>query len=264
MNKTRNSNIEIIRIISIIMIVISHYCVHGVLNPSTMPLGLNRFLLEIFTLGNIGTVLFILISGYFMINSKEIKLKKLIRLILQVMFYSIIIYIIIVLTRQEPFSIKDAIKNIFPITFKEYWFASTYIMLYILSPFINKFLNSLTRKEHFVFVSVLLLIFSLLHTLTAQDFYGNVLIEFIMFYSIGAYLFKYPNNLLKKYNIKISIVSIVLIILSIICFDLLGTKITIFSDNSRYLLSRTSPLTILFCVGLFEYLLSKKVIVINL
>ena len=258
MSKTRNTNIEIIRIISIVMIVISHYCVHGMIFPSTMPLGPNRFLLEFFTLGNLGSILFVLISGYFMINSKEIKKKKLIKLILQVMFYSIIIYIIIILIRQEPFSIKNAIKNVFPITFKQYWFASAYIMLYILSPFINKFLNSLSRKEHLTFISVLFFIFSILHTLTTIDFYGNELMEFVMFYSIGAYIFKYPNNLFMKYNIKISIVSIILIALLIICFDFLGTKIVMFSNSLRYLLSRTSPLAILFCVGLFEYFIIKK------
>lgn len=68
MKKVRNSNIEILRIISMLFIVISHYTVHnGVINAS-LPLGINRTLLEITTLGNIGVILFVIISGYFMIE----------------------------------------------------------------------------------------------------------------------------------------------------------------------------------------------------
>ena len=76
MKKSRNSNIEIVRIISIIMIVVSHYCVHGFGNTSNLNLGINRFIIEIFTLGNFGTILFIIITGYYLINSTNIKIKK--------------------------------------------------------------------------------------------------------------------------------------------------------------------------------------------
>ena len=94
MSKSRNSNIELLRIISIIMIVISHYCVHSPvgIEVSDLNIGITRFLLEFLTFGNFGSILFVLISGYYLINSKGIKLQKLLKLVFQILFYSIIIY----------------------------------------------------------------------------------------------------------------------------------------------------------------------------
>ena len=62
MKKERNSCIELLRIISIIMIVLSHYTVHNGVANSTLDIGFNRFLLEITTLGNIGVIIFITIN----------------------------------------------------------------------------------------------------------------------------------------------------------------------------------------------------------
>ena len=106
-----------------ILIVLSHYSVHnGILNYE-LEFGLNRLILEVATLGNIGVILFTLISGYFMIDTPKIKLKKVLRLILQIEFYSVIIYIVCCILGEETFSIINFFKVFLPITFKEYWFA---------------------------------------------------------------------------------------------------------------------------------------------
>lgn len=263
MTKNRNSNIELLRIISIVMIVVSHYCVHGAASEktATLNLGINRFILEFLTLGNLGTILFVLISGYYLINSNNVKLKKLFRLFFQIMFYSIIIYCILLVLNIETFKLNNLVKSVFPITFKMYWFATVYIILYTFHPFINKLLNNFSRKEHLSFIVLMFLIFSIFGTITKSDYYGNELIQFLMFYSIGAYLFKYPNNILvnNNNNIKIMILSILLIALSIICLDILGEYNPSFGSNSIYLLNRTSPLAIMFCVSLFNFFTSKKI-----
>ena len=260
MEKGRNSNIELLRIISIILIVVSHYCTHGGVVTSDLELGINRFILEAFKLGHLGLILFVLIAGYFLINSKGIKIKKVLRLIFQVVFYSITIYLILLLLRVEPFSFKSLIMNILPISFNQYWFATAYVMLYLFHPYINRLLNSLSRKEHLVFIMAMFSIISVLHTLTTGEYYGNELVQFIMFYSIGAYLNKYPDNILKDHNnnIKLLIASLLTIVLSIIGFDILGNFINIFGMHSTYLLNRTSPPAILLCISLFDIFTRKK------
>lgn len=264
MKNARNSNIELLRIIAIIMIVFSHYCVHGigVGITSKLDLGINRFILEIFVLGNIGTVLFVLISGYYLSNSKKVKLKKLIHLLFQILFYSVSIYFILYFLGLNSLSIKNIIKAFLPFTFKEYWFATCYIMLYLFHPYINRLLNTLSRKEHLLFILLMLLFFVILHTLTNQDYYGNELIQFIMIYCIGAYFNKYPQNKFgeKRNNLKSLLLSSCLIIISIISIDIIGTYLNIgFMNNpNKFLLSRTSPLVILFCCSLFDIFMRKK------
>lgn len=261
MKKERNSNIELLRIISIIMIVISHYTVHNGISNSTLSLGFNRFFLEISTLGNIGTIIFVLITGFYLSkNENGLKLTKILKLYLQILFYSIFIYIIFVIFKLEPFGIKSLIKVLLPISFEGYWFASVYVLLYIFHPYINKLLNKLDRKDHFKLVLTGLIIFSILSTITTKGYYANELIQFILFYSMGAYLSKYKNNIFnnQKLNKFILIISSSILCLSVIFFDIVGTKINWFNENSTYLFSRTSIFSIMFAVSLFNIFINKK------
>lgn len=265
MNKSRNSNIEILRIISIIMIIISHYTVHNGVQNYTLPIGFNRFFLEVSTLGNIGTIIFVLITGFYLYKSENIKLNKLIKLYLQILFYSGFIYLILVVFNLETFSIKNLIKAIFPITFKEYWFASVYILLYIFHPFINKFLNALNKKEFFKFLLTSIFIFSILSTITifstitVANYYANELIQFILFYSMGAYIGKYNKNVFnnKKLNKIILLISVLILCFSVVFFDLISPKISFFMI-STYFFNRTSIVSITLAFSLFNFFINKK------
>lgn len=262
-SKPRNSNIEILRIIAIAMVVISHYSEHGIWTQTIMGLniGFNRFLLEMSLLGDIGSIIFVLISGYYLSNSSGVKYKKIIHLIFQVFFYSFLIYIIFVLMGLHSFSFNSLIKYALPLSHKVYWFASAYVILYLFHPYINKLLSTLSRKELLVFIATLLTIFSIVPTITNYNFYGNELIQFFTFYCIGAYLYKYPNNNLgrNKNDYKLLFMSILIIILSIVIFDLLGTKYIAYNTYSVYFMQRTSPFAIAFGVALFSIFSRKKV-----
>lgn len=71
----RNSNFEILRIISMIMIIAHHYAVHGFVS-NDLEYSFNRYIVGILSLGGkLGNTIFILISGYFMVNSRITKKK---------------------------------------------------------------------------------------------------------------------------------------------------------------------------------------------
>jgi len=147
------------------------------------------------------------------------------------------------------------IKSLFPLTFKQYWFATAYFSLYMLSPFLNKLIKNINKNEFLLLNIISFVIFSVIHTFTNQDFYGNELIQLIMFYFYGAYLRKYcstPTNKQKNYNKMFFVFSSLLIICSIITIDLLGLRVSAISRYSTYFLNRTSPLAILFSVCLFN------------
>ena len=251
----RNSKLELLRIISITFIVLSHYVVHSGFDIHNLPFGFNKLILEFGILGNVGTTLFVLISGYFLINSNKIKLKKIIHFWLQVFFYSILIYLIMVLLNKESFNIKSLMLNLFPITFKRYWFATVYFIMYLFHPYINKFINALSQKEHFRFIFLCVTIFYFMSTVTTMDYYGNELIYFLIIYVIGAYLSKYKNNFLYKNNnsFKIMIISIIFIFSSILSFELIGLKISFFKSHSTYFLNMYSVFALLFSVSFFAF-----------
>ena len=255
MNSKRNSSIELLRIISMFMIVLSHYCVHNGIVRWELPIGVNRFLIENGVLGNIGVIIFVLITGYFYINNKEpFKLRKLFILVFETLIYSSVIYLIFVLLGKESLSIKLVIKNFMPITFERYWFMSCYIVLYIFIPYINKALNHLKRDEHLRLIMIGIFLFSIVRLLVNKSYYGNELIQFFLFYSIGAFFGKYKKDKLcdKKTNMIVFFCSCIALVGFIIIFDLLSTKYVLFERFSYYIFYRTSIIAIIFSVSLFN------------
>lgn len=89
----RYSNIELLRIIAMFMIIMHHYAIHGF---SQMELEYNKdkIVIDFFVLGGkVGVNLFIIISGYFMVDSK-ITLQKILKFMGQVWCYSVTIFVL--------------------------------------------------------------------------------------------------------------------------------------------------------------------------
>ena len=62
-SKKRNSSLELLRILAMLFIVISHYSVHGGFNLNSINLLFNKVFLQVSTLGNLGVNIFVLISS---------------------------------------------------------------------------------------------------------------------------------------------------------------------------------------------------------
>ena len=90
--KNRNSNIELLRLIAMLMILLSHSSVHGGFPHENSAIMFNNFFLDAIVLGNIGVDIFFLISGYFLCYQTTLNYSALFRLLFQVLFYSIICY----------------------------------------------------------------------------------------------------------------------------------------------------------------------------
>ena len=256
-NTERNTNIEILRIIAILLIVISHYSVHNVTNVNELSFSLNKILLQMMTLGNIGSELFMLITGYYLINSSKVKLSKLLKLWLQIIFYSVGNYILFVLLNLEPFSYTIFIKSFFPITFQEYWFASVYFIIYLFHPYINTMINNLIQKDFIKLIFLSLLVFSILNLITNQLYYFNELIQLIIIYIIGAYYGKYKDNYIdKNKSVKLFIISVLILSLSTIGLEYLNNSMD--SRFINYLYSRNSLIVIMISISLFNIFKTKK------
>ena len=81
----RESNIELLRIVSMVLIIMHHFSVHGTF-PFTPELTFNKVFLQVFGLGGkAGVVAFVMITGYFMVSS-SFKLHKFGKLVGQIRF----------------------------------------------------------------------------------------------------------------------------------------------------------------------------------
>lgn len=235
-----------------VFIVISHYSVHGQLQPNEMGFGINRLILSMTNVGHLGVDIFILISGYFMINSKY-NLKKFLKLISQVEFYSITIYLVLVLLNHEDFSLKALIRTIFPTIFIQYWFFTAYIVLYLLHPFLNVLLKKIDKRTYYVYLFILLVLWSIIPTITSYNLYGSEIPQFVLLYSLGAFIRLHFSNerLQKQVGVTLSISIPIILIISITALTLISIRIGFFERYINIFYQRNSIFIILLSLGLF-------------
>ena len=202
--KQRLSNIELLRIISMLMIVTLHLLSFGgMLNTynSFSIRGVCVWITE--SLCFVAVNCYVLISGYFLTDSK-FKFKKLFNIWIEALFYSLVIYGVLLLTNKIEFGYKAFLQSLFPIILKNYWFVTVYAVLYILSPFLNKLIHSLNKKQYFYLILVIFIIFSTWSTLIPPsntiNYGGSYSISwFICLYLVAGYLkLFYSNKQIKK------------------------------------------------------------------
>ncbi len=166
--KKREANLELLRILSMCMVIGLHYLGKGNAlkdMAQILPADSNyinevlAWYLEALCYGAVN--MYIMISGYFLINATA-KIEKVGKLILQVFFYSAGIYLIILLLGTYPPEWNDAYHRsimLLPISLQHYWFASVYAAFYLLAPFLALGLRKLNKKQHLGLLIILLFLF---------------------------------------------------------------------------------------------------------
>lgn len=224
----RQSNIELLRIVAMLIIIAHHfayyngYATAGVLNTAG---GLWLQMMRVG--GKIGVSVFVMISGYFLVNSSGFKIIKLLKLWLQILFYSILFYLIASLA-QGSFDLSfETIRNtLLPLTYDHWWFASTYVVLFILSPFLNKMLHALSQKAYPAMLLVMLAIWYVVPTLLLQALRQTELTWFVFLYCLAGYIRLHGMRLFKhnySYWIATAVAAAVNFILRVLFMEW-GTK----------------------------------------
>ncbi len=210
--KTRQTNFEFLRVIAMFMVVILHYLSHAdvLLTLGVPKTGVNVFATAIESLCIVAVNVWILISGFFLSKS-GFKLSRILQLICQVFFYTTLISVVMMIAGEYVVNDRDslykAIQYIFPIESEHYWFATTYVLMYVFAPVLNAGVNSLSRKQLKTAILGMLFWFcflkSFIPVLFSIDRYGYDLGWFLCVYLIGAYIRKY--NVVLFYSAKKSL-----------------------------------------------------------
>lgn len=251
--KSRNSNLEILRIISIVMIVMHHYAIYsGFEFENTITA--NRVIVNFFQMfGKVGVCLFIIISGYFYDKSK-FKLKKLVKLLLQIFIYAIIGLGIGIIIHSEKVSLLNAVKSILPTTFGLYWFASCYVLIYIFTPLFKKIIDNISKKDFKILLTLMIIIWGIIAFVPKTKTFFNEFIWLIAIYFIGAYIKKYNCNIFKSNKARVFVTILVVIIMNIIMLvlEMLSIKISILSKKVYYFNDTNSPFVLILTVLIFN------------
>ena len=246
------------------MIVGCHFATHGGFQFNSQMVTIPRLWWNFLELGgNFGVDVFVLISGYFLIGSNKLHIKpiKIIKLWGQIVFYSIALFVVSICLNRDSFSVRGIINGIFPITFDQWWFASTYFVMYLIHPYLNRMLHSISKKEYQKLLIMLLGIWSIIPTITGTTFQSNKLIEFLFYYSIAGYIKLHgfqKKRTCKQWFLLWSIFSILTYLFSVVVM-VIGTKNDLFLSYSLFFYSRNSILTIFRAISFFMLFLNMKV-----
>ena len=267
MNKTyksqRNSNLELLRILAMIFIVVFHLARHGfdgVPFPLSNPKSI--FLYFFATLGKLGVDIFIIISAYFMIKQK-FTFRKLLILGGEVYFYSIacLIIFILFLTPLTPISIQDIINSILPIS-HGYWFIADYIVLMLLSPFLNRAINKLTKQDFLKLLTLTFIIWIIYPTFTGDCFGISEMIMFFVLYLIGSFIRLHVN--IDKINMKkIILLCLFSLIITTFLFGFFDSvpslnQLTFFNKETSIIKRANSMFIVINAITLFLIFLKRK------
>lgn len=246
---SRKSNIELLRIIAMMMILALH--ANGAIGPFHSYSQVGPNLGELFRLFFeeaclVSVNVFVMISGWFGIKASW---KGILSLFFQISFYSLFISLGYSVFNGQLFPLKDTLLSCLGMT---YWFIPSYVILYVLSPFFNTFIETSSRKKYTIFL-VLIVLIQIIYGLFGDQghFHGGYsALSFIVLYILAGYLHKYP----FKLSSLSPVIDIVIYLSVVLCLSLLafcgGESMM---EGSKSVFNYNNPLVILASVFLFLF-----------
>lgn len=188
----RASNLELLRIVAMLMIIALHQNGSANALASLEPHTANFYIANIVEAICICSVnCFVLVSGYFMIDRNEAPVKKCVHLLIDVAFWGLIGCGCSFVLWGEFSGINDIVIAVIPYIKGYRWFVRDYIILMLLAPFLNLGLTQLSKRNYQILVVVLLLVFSIWPSFFPNppiDDYGFSCVHFIQIYAIAGYI----------------------------------------------------------------------------
>ena len=225
----RDSGIELLRILSMLVIVAHHYVVNsgvlGRIDQQNMITGNSVFAILFGWGGKTGINCFILITGYFMCIS-NITLKKFLKLLMEIEFYRVIIYLVFVCSGYQMFNMISFIKAVLPVKDISTAFTSSYLVFFLFIPFLNLLIHAMNKKQHLTLIGLTVGIYSIWASLGFNVSF-NYVTWFSVLYVIAAYIRMYPLPLFENKTIwaVLSIASIVVSWSNVVVLMFIAQKI---------------------------------------
>ena len=158
----RDSNLDLLRIVSMLLIVLIHSIDHsGVLEQAEVSSGaMYAYVRFTYALCQVCVNCYVMLSGYYLVNSK-FHLKKLLTLWMEIAFYSFFLKLLFMILGLQRFSFVSLASCLLPVLSGRYWFITIYVGLYLVFPFLNKLIHAMSRTEHLTLNLCLFALFSL-------------------------------------------------------------------------------------------------------
>jgi surface polysaccharide O-acyltransferase-like enzyme len=217
-HKHSNVGVELLRIFAMMMIVGMHYMnFGGILWSDAIWNRRIAWLLESFCFVSVNC--YVLISGYFLVDSNSFHWYKVAKLWGDVIFYTLLFLVISLFYKGQELHLRDIVHAILPVRYQTYWFVTAYVGMYILSPYLNRLVRQLSKNEYQKFLGILMGMFSLYSFLRpeADPFFmqgGYTVWWFVVLYFLAGYVRLYGINISQRGAFSLYIIMCLLTFLS--------------------------------------------------
>ena len=261
-NASRNSSIELLKILAMFCIVVFHvnmslgvsqiippyHSTHEALQP------VNLTLQTISYFGVIGNVIFWVCSCWFLVSDSRMSVRKVFFTMADVWVISMLVFMISACFIGLS-SLKGAVINsVFPTLLSNNWYITCYLILYALHPLLNKIINGFDQRSYFRFVIVFFLLYSITTILYPDLLFTSELIVFAMIYFVVGYLKQYGEKLCcnRRLNLMTLALSIAALCAYTLLFDYLSVNYGIATERSQFWRKMGNPFVIMMAVSLFN------------
>jgi Uncharacterized protein conserved in bacteria len=217
MEKKRDSGIELLRILAMLMVIGVHIFLYGKYFDRAIEykgiVASSAHFLKLFFRPAVN--IFVIITGYFMVHASfDLKksYRRLLSIYLAIFFYSVVIgMFVLTLSPSYKNNMSDFVivwKMLFPLTSQQWYFLTDYFLMCLFAPFLNIILQKMEKKEYQVFIALttfIMVIWPTLYSLKpfCEIFSGyghNVLasgknvFSFLYIYALGGYVRLYEKE----------------------------------------------------------------------
>ena len=259
-SKERNANIEFLRILAMIMVIVLHNLAgSGALYEQS---GFSyHFYWWMEALAVAAVDIFVLISAYFLFSA-SFNLRNILRILAITWTYAFPLSFLSAKLSGNPINAVSLVKMFFPILTKKYWFVNAYLAMYLLSPFINKLLQILSREKFAILLWIEIGIMIVKPTLFpkkwAQDLTAGLSVFFfITLYCIAVWIRLYGKQSYSK-KAKYHLFLYLFLSLFLVLLKALLMHLGVSEDTASRYYSYDSAIVVLQALSLFLAFLSMK------
>lgn len=260
--KPRSSNLELYRIVCMMMIVAHHYVVNSGLTSADGPIFQNPnssnsiWLLLFGAWGKTGINCFLMITGYFMCTS-QITIRKFLKLLLQIYFYKLLLFPILFGAGYETLSITRITKLVMPFWGLSNNFTGCFLAFYLTIPFWNILIKNMNGRLHLLLLLFLLACYTVLASMPTFKLTFNYVTWFGIIYLTASYIRKYSIPLFERRALWgwLTLASLLMAVLSVVVINHLEASSTNIDD---YFFLSDSNKILAFAVAVCSFLWFKN------
>ena len=196
----RQSNFELFRILTMLLVIAHHYVVNSGIAAADGPIFENPTSLHALWIllwggwGKTGINCFVLLSGWFMCE-KDITLRKFLKLLCEFMFYRIVIAAVFWLTGYEKISLTGILDTLIPVREISDGFTGAYLVFFLFIPFLNILVRNLTERQHLRLLALLAFMYVFFGTFRPVFSVAmNYVSWFAVLFLAAAYIRRYPKK----------------------------------------------------------------------